>query len=270
MLIKDVTDCSTQSVKGLDNQLIWKMNQISLGLLTRIDAIPGLSLGDAVHPWLQKDAATSLGRAIASTGRTMIINSAYRTLAGQALLRSHYEEGRCDIMAAAQPGASNHNNASAIDIEEADSWQSPLENNGWRKLGAFDPMHYDFLNAQSILSVSVLAFQKLWNQSNPEDKLTEDGNMGPTTLKKLRYAPAYGFAGIKECPRLLRLTVPAQTGDDVGKVQLALQKQGVNIRADKVYGPETDNAIRAFQRSRNLTSDGVLGTKTFQALELLP
>ena len=37
VLIKDVTDCSTSAVRGIDKQLIAQMNKIRPGLLVRID-----------------------------------------------------------------------------------------------------------------------------------------------------------------------------------------------------------------------------------------
>lgn len=50
-------------------------------------------------------------------------------------------------------------------------------------------------------------------------------------------------------------------GDAVGVLQTAL---GMN--ADRVFGPRTEAAVRAFQRSRNLVPDGIVGPKTWAAL----
>jgi N-acetylmuramoyl-L-alanine amidase len=46
-LIKDVVDCSTYAVRGLDHQLIYQMNKISPGLLVRIDDL-NVKLGQSV------------------------------------------------------------------------------------------------------------------------------------------------------------------------------------------------------------------------------
>jgi hypothetical protein len=268
MLVKDATNCSTIAVRGLDNQLIYQMNAIRPGLLVRIDDL-NIQLGEAVHPWLQRPAKESLKRAIMDRRRPLIINSAYRTIAGQALLREHYERGRCGIVAAALPGQSNHNNASAVDVEDAYGWEPFLEEHGWHKLGDFDPMHFDCPSCEDISKYSVLAFQQLWNFCRPKDRLAEDGHMGEATLSRLRYAPAEGFPGVEGCPRLLRLTEPYQIGDDVGKLQLALKRAGiVNFKADKVFGPATAAAIAQFQRSRSLVVDGMPGDTTLKALGL--
>lgn len=146
-LIKDVTDCSTYAVRGLDNQLIAQMNKIRPGLLVRIDDL-NVKLGEAVHPWMQAAAKKRLAKAIATRGKPITINSAYRTLAGQLLLRSHYENNRCDITMAAPPGKSNHNNASAIDVDDWQDWKSALINNGWRWLGPPDEVHFDCTDTQ--------------------------------------------------------------------------------------------------------------------------
>lgn len=264
-LTKDLTDCSTYSVRGLDNQLIAQMNEISPGLLVSIANL-NVDLGQAVHPWMQRHAAHCLGKAIAARGQRMDINSAYRTLAGQALLRSHYEARRCGITAAAQPGSSNHNNASALDIEDPWGWKQALESNGWKKLGNWDDMHYDCLDCKDILSVSVLAFQQIWNQCRPKDKLAEDGSIGPATLSRLKFAPAEGFPGLST-PRILKLTEPLQIGHDVGILQLSLKKAGIKLdKADQIFGQSTHAAVIEFQEKSGLIADGIVGTATAQAL----
>ena len=88
------------------------MNKLRPGLLVRIDDLRNVKLADAaVHPWMQPAARRCLAQAVSYRGKQIIINSAYRTIAGQMLLRNHYLNGRCGIVAAAPPGQSNHNNA---------------------------------------------------------------------------------------------------------------------------------------------------------------
>jgi N-acetylmuramoyl-L-alanine amidase len=267
-LIKDVTECSTFAVRGLDIQLIYQMNKISPGLLVRIDDL-NISLSSAAHPWMQASAKENLAKALAARGQKMDINSAYRTLAGQMLLRSHYHSNRCGISAAAPPGKSNHNNASAIDIEDADGWRSTLESNNWRWIGSFDPVHYDCVdsNIKAIHQIAVQAFQQIWNSRRPNDPVASDGDFGPVTASRLRYSPAEGFAGL-EIPRVLRLTEPLQLGNDVEALQLALKKARIPIEVNKVFGPDTDRAVRQFQTNNKILADGVVGSTTRQALGL--
>lgn len=44
-----------------------------------------------------------------------------------------------------------------------------------------------------IRTLSVKAFQRLWNRFNPKDKIAEDGEYGPLTESKLKKSPAKGF-----------------------------------------------------------------------------
>jgi len=268
VLLKDVTDCSTSAVLGLDNQLIWQMNKLCPNLLVKIDDLKA-NLGDAVHPWLQAPAKSRLKSAIADKGESVTINSAFRTLAGQMLLRLHYENGRCDITAAAQPGSSNHNGASAIDIDDAYDWRSALESNHWKKLGDFDAMHYDCIDPdiKDIREVSVKAFQTLWNIANPNDTISVDGDFGDNTRDKLLNSPAEGFGDL-DVPRILCLTSPIQQGKDVGKLQIALRGEGIKLNADESFGKNTHDAVCLFQKMMGLDSDGVVGDRTRALLKL--
>jgi N-acetylmuramoyl-L-alanine amidase len=268
-LIKDVTDCSTYSVHGLDVQIIAQMNVIHPNLLARIDDL-NVELGQSVHPWLIAPAKSSLAKALELRGQKMTINSAFRTIAGQALLRSHYENRRCSITAAAPPGRSNHNGASAIDIEDSEGWRGILNSCGWKWLGSFDPMHYDHTagDLESINTIAVRAFQQLWNLANPFDLLCADGDFGPATMSRLLHSPAEGFPVVKPS-RILRFTQPLQMGTDVGLLQLALRKAGIAIeKADQVFGAGTDIAVKAFQSANNLGADGIVCDRTRKLLGL--
>ena len=55
---------------------------------------------------------------------------------------------------------------------------------------------------------------------------------------------------------------------EIKTVQNALIDQGFAIEADGAVGQQTDAAIREFQRTKGLTPDGIVGTKTLAALGL--
>ncbi|MEB3179733.1 MAG: peptidoglycan-binding domain-containing protein [Nostocaceae cyanobacterium] len=56
-------------------------------------------------------------------------------------------------------------------------------------------------------------------------------------------------------------------GQAVRDLQTFLQQQGVyNGQIDGIYGPQTAAAVASFQRSRNLTADGIAGRQTWQAV----
>jgi hypothetical protein len=191
------TRCSTASVRGLSLQLVAELNAMRPGRMERIDDIPNASLGSAVIPFLQAPAARALRRAAARrSGSTLTINSALRTLPQQFLLYQWYATGRCGIGLAARPGRSNHETGTALDIDSYSSWRSAMQSESYRWLGSSDPVHFDFTGGgtENLSSLSVLAFQRLWNRNNPGDRIAEDGAYGPATESRLRRAPANGFA----------------------------------------------------------------------------
>lgn len=192
--------CSTSIVAGLSEQLIDELQCMRPGTFESIRGIPNVSRGSAASEWLQTAAARALRRAAARRSATMFINSGLRTLAQQYLLY-RWQGVRCGISIAAPPGLSNHNGALAIDIDGYDAWRWALEAEGFRWLGAGDPVHFDFVGGGTvdIRSLSVLAFQRLWNRNNPGDRIAEDGDYGASTEARLRRAPAAGFARGATC-----------------------------------------------------------------------
>jgi len=71
-------------------------------------------------------------------------------------------------------------------------------------------------------------------------------------------------------PRVLRLRTPHLSGEDVRRVQHALNTSGAKpeLDADGDFGPATEKAVKAFQKAHHLDVDGVVGTKTRTALKL--
>lgn len=57
---------------------------------------------------------------------------------------------------------------------------------------------------------------------------------------------------------------PGSQGQAVRDVQAYLSQQGLYSNApDGVYGPQTRDAVRKFQQSRNLPADGIVGPQTW-------
>lgn len=63
---------------------------------------------------------------------------------------------------------------------------------------------------------------------------------------------------------IYRWKYPIMFGDKVKEIQIALGFKGK--KADGIFGPDTHNAIRAFQLSRDLVADGEVGSRTATAL----
>jgi peptidoglycan hydrolase-like protein with peptidoglycan-binding domain len=57
------------------------------------------------------------------------------------------------------------------------------------------------------------------------------------------------------------------TGPGVEKVQFALVAHGYNIKVDGNYGPQTENAVKDFQKNQGLKVDGIVGPITWAKLE---
>lgn len=190
------TSCGTVSVKGLSYQIIAESNCITPGAFAPLTLGANGSAGSAVFLNIQKPARDKLEAVMkANPSRAITINSMLRTAAQQYLLYNWYQTGRCGISLAAKPGLSNHETGMAIDIQEYSAWRSTLEANGFRWLGSSDPWHFDYIGSGAVdhRGLDVLAFQKLWNRNNPNDKIAEDGIWGPGTESRMRKSPANGF-----------------------------------------------------------------------------
>lgn len=190
--------CSTAVVLGLSKQIADEISCMSPTSLTKVNAGGNLTItGNAVLLYLGAPAKTALANVTANS--TVQVNSAFRTVAQQYLLYRWFQQGRCGITAAARPGRSNHESGRALDLANYSSRISAMGNKGWSHSVPGDPVHFDHLNSPDIRGKDVLAFQRLWNRNNPNDRIGEDGAYGPDTESRLRQAPATGFATGPSC-----------------------------------------------------------------------
>ncbi len=260
-LLQDAPMASTAVVNGLSQQLIHQLQLMMPDVFVSFDDL-NVDLLDAAFPYVQTPAKEALQRAIQDRGQTMQVNSAYRTIAQQMLL---YNDRLNNSNPVAPPGASNHQTGLAIDIEDARGWESYLMQYGWEPLPG-DPPHFDYIGDGTIdlRSNSILAFQQLWNQNNPDAQIGEDGGFGSQTEDALNRSPAQGFAKAPwdDNPRTLRLAIPRMEGSDVIKLQEGLKKAGVVVGADGEFGPGTDTAVKQFQQKKGLNADGIVDRKT--------
>jgi N-acetylmuramoyl-L-alanine amidase len=94
--------------------------------------------------------------------------------------------------------------------------------------------------------------------------LSVDGIVGPETYRAL--AAAHWKLG----DRLLSLATLPFTGDDVAQLQEKLLELGFDAgRADGVFGPRTESALKSLQREYGLLADGTCGPATLRALKQL-
>src|SRR5215470_3892051 len=95
--------------------------------------------------------------------------------------------------------------------------------------------------------------------------LLVDGMVGSGTYRVLR------DARWKLGDRMLTYQVSMpMTGDDVLALQERLLELGYDAgRPDALFGPQTEQALRGFQRDYGMTSDGICGPSTLRALRQL-
>ena len=66
----------------------------------------------------------------------------------------------------------------------------------------------------------------------------------------------------------LRLQEPHMRGSQVRALQQALMNAGIEVIVDGDFGPQTEGAVKEFQRRRSLLVDGIVGPVTGAALGL--
>ncbi len=188
----ETTSCSTSVVLGLSLQIADEVNCMMPGQLAKFTPTANIVFASqAVLPYLDLEAQAALTKA--AVGTTIRINSAFRTVAQQYLLRRWKDLGRCGITAAALPGRSNHESGRALDVANYATVGSRLRANGWDDNVAGDAVHFEHLSSADIRGADVQAFQRLWNRNNPTDLIAEDGDYGPNTEARLAKSPAGGF-----------------------------------------------------------------------------
>jgi hypothetical protein len=128
----ETSGCSTAVVLALSMQVAEEVDCLMPGQLVRFEEQDGIQFnGSAVLPYLDSEARADLYAAAADGGGTLLVNSAFRSVVQQYLLRKWFEQGRCGITAAAQPGSSNHEGGRALDVDNWESWVGTLGAHGW-------------------------------------------------------------------------------------------------------------------------------------------
>lgn len=259
-----IAACDTGLIQGLSLQVIELLQAREPGALVPIHHPLIRVSGRHNNPFLQPRALAALVAAVEEQGQPLLINSALRTPMQQYVLHQQYLRHICGVMAAAPPPHSNHNSGLAIDIDDAQAWRPCLERHGWRWIGAFDPMHFDYTGGGPDLgSLQVQAFQQLWNRHNPAAPLAVDGLWGPATAAAVDRSPADGFG---TSPIYRRGMMGVEVGQLQSQLRRALQLSPQQLPADGLFGPRTEAAVMAFQREQGLAIDGIAGPDTLKAL----
>ena len=101
-----------------------------------------------------------------------------------------------------------------------------------------------------------------------------DGVFGPLTktaveaFQSSRGLSADGIAGQQTWPQLIIQVQQGSNGDAVRAVQSQIHGRGdgAHIAIDGIFGPDTNDAVRAFQTLLGLPADGIVGQQTWNHL----
>ncbi|WP_165964235.1 peptidoglycan-binding protein [Actinomadura sp. KC216] len=94
-----------------------------------------------------------------------------------------------------------------------------------------------------------------------------DGSSAPAPAPK---PPAVPSKNPPAWPGRYITQPPMMRGDDVMAWQRRMRMRGWSIAADGVYGPDSEDVCRAFQKEKRLAVDGVVGPKTWAAAWTAP
>lgn len=155
---------------------------------------------------------------------------------------------RRGVAALASPGTSNHGWGLAIDVANSSGarldWMlanAPRFGFSWESQS--EAWHLRYIAAETI-PAAVLAFEASGG-SQAVTPPAANGTQRPTLRK-------------------------GATGDDVRYLQTRLGAHGHKVAVDGQFGPRTEQSVKAFQKKKALTVDGVVGPQTWPALETQP
>ncbi|MEA5417775.1 peptidoglycan-binding protein [Spirulina sp. CCNP1310] len=113
---------------------------------------------------------------------------------------------------------------------------------------------------------------ELVKQWQTQKGLTPDGIIGAATRSALGVDGEDLDATTATTPPIdptaLKLTNPPLKGNEVRALQAALREQGIRVSTDGVFGSDTEQAVKEYQRSKGMAADGVVGPATRRSLGL--
>lgn len=149
---------------------------------------------------MRPEVFQALGEAALAKRDFISISAAYRDVAMQYYSRWYVEN--CDAnFNAAVPGTSNHQGGRAVDVVAYNFWWNTLLEVGFEHPIPSDEPHFELTGdaqfvaeSTELQSLSVLAFERLWNRNHPEAPIVEDGVYDEATKAALGETPVEGFA----------------------------------------------------------------------------
>ena len=214
LLLQDARRCDSgfeypqPLIDGIGTQLVEELRCLDDSWLTFYEPCreSGCVWPDGPQPHaMRPEVYEALQEAALSMDDFISITAGYRDIGMQYYSRWYNEN--CDSsFDAAVPGQSNHQGGRAIDVRYWDFWWDALIEHGFEHPIVTDNPHFELIGtaafraeSEELKSLSILAFQRLWNRNNPDDLVGEDGIYGASTKARLGMSPVEGFA-IGACP----------------------------------------------------------------------
>lgn len=163
--------------------------------------------------------------------------------------------------------------------------ESTLSSQEWKEWGQISGVTYSTKPAIETTGICTKAEANVYSEARNTSKVVGRMPLGAKieiiktwvnpTWHKIWYngKEAYMWNGYVELPaswevkRLLKKTSPYMKGEDVKNLQKALDRKGYAVGTlDGIFGTRTQEAVKAFQRTKKLSADGIAGKDTVTAL----
>lgn len=187
-------DTPPELVDGLSRQLVDAINCLRPDTLAEIPLGGDIRMLREGRPnFIDARGLDALLDAAAEAGGGMVVRWAYRDIALQHLFWLQDVYQGCAV--AAPAGLSNHQNGLAVDLNNFQEWEPVMRRWGWENNLPNDRVHFDYqlVGDIGLGSLSIYAFQALWNANFPDRALPLTGELDGATDAALTDAPIEGF-----------------------------------------------------------------------------
>jgi hypothetical protein len=187
-------DTPPELVDGLSRQLVDAINCLRPDTLAEIPLGGDIRMLREGRPnFIDARGLDALLNAAAEAGGGMVVRWAYRDVALQHLFWLQDVYQGCAV--AAPAGLSNHQNGLAVDLNDYQEWEPVMRRWGWENNLPNDRVHFDYqlVGDIGLGSLSIYAFQALWNANFPNRALPLTGELDGATDAALADAPIEGF-----------------------------------------------------------------------------
>lgn len=100
-----------------------------------------------------------------------------------------------------------------------------------------------------------------WNQSHHNcPGSVRVGQIHTEIIPGIKKATRHPHPSKPKDPRIIRLKTPNMHGDDVKQVQRKIGMTGKEV--DGIFGPQTEQALKRYQKTHGLAPNGVVGPRT--------